>query len=414
MGKQRRQTAFVRRKQPKRAAFVQTTRGTARRAALPLRPSRDGTSRFVLPPPEISARDAGLRYFSDEIPGITRVRRGKNFAYRNPGGERVRDHETLAWIRALAIPPAWTDVWIAPDRDSHLLATGRDAKGRKQYRYNPGFARGRDRAKFDHLVAFVESLPKLRRQVAADMALSGLPRRKVIATIVFLLERTGTRIGNESYARQNGSFGLATLRNHHVKARGGELRFLFRGKSGKEWNIHIQNRRVAKIIRACQELPGQHLFEYRDAEGQVRSVGSSDVNDYLREVTGREITAKDFRTWRGTLEAALGFHMLVENATLPSKTAVRGVLEHTAEALGNTVTVCRKCYVHPLVIDSYLSGAFKLGTRIGSEQHRRFALRPEESAVLKFLKAEVRRRKTSFRDIRETRRRHQGSRTESQ
>jgi DNA topoisomerase-1 len=273
-----------------------------------------------------SARAAGLRYISDErLPGITRHGAPGRFHYKRPDGSLVRDKSTLNRIKALVIPPAWKNVWIAPFANAHLMATGRDARGRKQYRYHPAFAAVRDANKYAHLAHFAASLPAIRRRLKADMARPGLPREKILATIVTLLEGTLIRIGNEDYARANNSFGLTTLRNRHVKVKGAELRFLFKGKSGKQWSLSVQDRRVARVIRSCQELPGQHLFEYRSDDGAIHAVSSTDVNNYLREIAGTDISAKDFRTWAGTVKAAMalrdmgeGGRMLCARWSLPS------------------------------------------------------------------------------------------------
>jgi len=254
----------------------------------------------------------------------------------------------LKRIRKLAIPPAWKNVWIAPFANAHLMATGRDARGRKQYRYHRDFAAVRDADKYAHLADFAASLPAIRRRLKRDLSRPGLEREKILAAIVTLLEQTLIRIGNEDYARANHSFGLTTLRNGHVKVRGEELRFLFRGKSGKRWSLSVRDKRVARVIRSCQELPGQHLFEYRDTDGAVHAVSSSDVNAYLREITGTDISAKDFRTWAGTLKAA----MLSQSA----KPSARAIVAAVAEELGNTAAVCRKCYIHPRILAALESG----------------------------------------------------------
>ncbi len=335
--------------------------------------------------PQMAAIAAGLRYISDEeTPGISRLACGKGFRYRQ-GKRALTDKATLARIRALAIPPAWTSVWISPFADAHLAATGRDAKGRKQYRYNPEFLQIRGSAKYEHIVAFAQALPKIRKAVSEHMALRGMPREKVIATVVSLLEATLIRVGNEDYVRQNGSFGLTTLRNRHVHVAGSELRFLFHGKSGKTWRLSISNRRVAKVIRACQELPGQNLFQYQDAQGTLQKVSSGDVNAYLREVTGRDITAKDFRTWAGTVLAATALHALADGP--PLKKHVRAALEQVAERLGNTVTICRKCYVHPDIIAAYEAG--NLSLKIRETERDETGLDAAERAVLAFLRTRL-------------------------
>jgi DNA topoisomerase-1 len=329
--------------------------------------------------PRTAAKAAGLRYVSDEgLAGITRHGSAGRFHYRMPGGKPVRDKATLNRIRALAIPPAWKDVWIAPFANAHLVATGRDARGRKQYRYHPGFAAVRDADKYAHLAHFAASLPAIRRRLKRDLALAGLPREKILATIVTLLEETLIRIGNEDYARTNNSFGLTTLRNRHVKVRGEELRFLFRGKSGKQWSLSVRDRRVARVIRSCQELPGQHLFEYRGTGGAVHAVSSSDVNVYLREIAGADISAKDFRTWAGTVKAAMALRDLREGGNK----AVRAVVAAVADQLGNTVAVCRKCYIHPQIIAAFEAGALVLR----APRRARHGLSAAESAVLAYLR----------------------------
>lgn len=330
-----------------------------------------------------AAAMAGLRYVSDEeTPGIARERRGTGFSYRRADGACVRDAAFRRWVRGLAIPPAWTQVWISPDPNAHLAATGRDAKGRKQYRYNPAFLHIRGLAKFDHLIEFAQVLPKIRATIDEHLGLPGMPREKVLATVIALLEQTLIRIGNEDYARQNGSFGLTTLRNRHVRVEGSELKFLFKGKSGKTWRLSVRNRRVARIIRACQDLPGQNLFQYLDADKAPQKIASSDVNEYLRDAAGRDVTAKDFRTWAATVEAALAFRQLQEGGP-PLKKHVREVLERVADRLGNTPTICRKCYVHPDIIAAYESGAFALHD-CGGDAH---GLDAAERAVLRFLKS---------------------------
>jgi DNA topoisomerase-1 len=326
-----------------------------------------------------AAKAVGLRYVSDRQRGISRIGTQGHFRYRGPDGKSIKARETLARIKRLVIPPAWTHVWIAPGVDDHLQATGRDARGRKQYRYHADFAQVRDAVKYAHLVEFAEALPDLRRRLKRDLKQQGLPREKILATVVTLLEQTLIRIGNEDYARANKSFGLTTLRNRHVKVKGAEMRFLFKGKSGKQWSLALRDPRVAKVVRSCQELPGQHLFEYRGDDGAVHAVSSSDVNDYLREITGSDITAKDFRTWAGTVKAAMGFR---EQEGPFTKKAVRAVIAAVAEELGNTVAVCRKCYIHPGVLAGFEAGILRL--RVPARG--RDGLNPQELAVLGYLK----------------------------
>jgi DNA topoisomerase-1 len=332
-----------------------------------------------------AAKAVGLRYVSDQQRGISRIGAPGHFRYRGPDGKPVKNPETLGRIKRLVIPPAWTQVWIAPGADDHLQATGRDARGRKQYRYHADFAQIRDAVKYAHLVEFAEALPALRRRLKRDLKQPGLPREKILAAVVTLLEQTLIRVGNEDYARTNNSFGLTTLRNRHVKVKGAEVRFLFKGKSGKQWSLSLRDRRVAKVVRSCQELPGQNLFEYRGEDGEVHGVSSSDVNNYLREISGRDITAKDFRTWAGTVKAAMGFR---EQEGPFTKKAVRQVIAAVAEELGNTVAVCRKCYVHPGVLTGFEDGTLKL--RVPARG--RDGMNAQELAVLAYLKRLTRRK----------------------
>ncbi|HWX48762.1 MAG TPA: DNA topoisomerase IB [Roseomonas sp.] len=341
-------------------------------------------------PPEAEAKAAGLRYVSDEMPGITRRRSGSGFSYRDAGGKPVRDKAALQRIRSLAIPPAWTEVWICPHADGHIQATGRDAKGRKQYRYHPDWRTARDATKFQHIMDFARCLPALRARVQQDMQARGLGREKVLATVVHLLDTTLIRVGNEDYAQANKSYGLTTLRDRHVAIEGSALRFAFRAKSGKEWRLSIRDRRVAKVVRACQDLPGQDLFQYVDEAGERQSIDSADVNDYLRAVTGRDITAKDFRTWAGTVLAAMALAEFERFDTqAAAKRNVKAAIERTAARLGNTPAICRKCYVHPEVLESYMDGALLVQVRREVEAELReelSELKPEEAAVLAFLR----------------------------
>jgi len=334
-----------------------------------------------------AAGAAGLSYVSDDDPGFRRRKVGKGFTYLYPDGRRVTDRALLRRFRRLVIPPAWTDVWIGLRCDGHILATGRDARGRKQYIYHPEFRAVRDSAKYERLVDFAQLLPQIRETVSAHMSLRGLPREKVLATIVHLLEATLIRVGNEDYARQNKSYGLTTLRNPHVRVNGTELRFDFKGKSGKIWRLSVRDRRIAKVVRACQELPGQQLFQYVDSDGQRRGVTSTDVNAYLREITGCDVTAKDFRTWAGTVLAARALSQLgVSASATEAKRKIRAAITEVASRLGNTPTICRKCYVHPQILDGYLSG--ELVAECGEADHAvtaTAALVDEEAAVLDLL-----------------------------
>ena len=338
--------------------------------------------------PQEAAVSAGLVYVSDTEPGITRRRAGKGFSYRDAQVRTVKDQETLDRIRSLAIPPAYTDVWICADPDGHIQATGRDARGRKQYRYHPRFREVRDSTKYERMLDFAAALPALRARVDEDMGRRGMPREKVLATVVHLLETTMIRVGNADYVKQNKSHGLTTLNDRHVKIEGAQVRFRFKGKSGKEWNLGIRDRRVARIVKASQDLPGQHLFQYLDDEGERRTVTSGDVNAYLREISGTDITAKDFRTWTGTVLAALALAEYEKaDSAAAAKRNVREAIEQVSARLGNTPTICRKCYVHPQVIDSYLSDdlALEISEEIEDELDEP-ALRPEERQVLDFLK----------------------------
>jgi DNA topoisomerase-1 len=312
-----------------------------------------------------SAEEAGLHYTSDTEPGLRRVKRGKSFIYLNGSNRQVRDRATLERIEALRIPPAWTDVWICPSPTGHLQATGRDGRGRKQYRYHERWTAARDALKYDRMLDFAGSLPRIRRRIARDMRRDGLPREKVLAAIVYLMDRTSIRIGNEEYTRDNGSFGMATLRDRHVDVRGSQMRFRFRGKSGKIQEIELEDKRVAKIVRRCSDLPGQELFQYLDDSQQVCDVSSRDINDYIREISGQNFTAKDFRTWAGT---AIAFEVLSVRVEVKSQSAAKrnvlAALDCVAQRLGNTRAVCRKSYVHPGLLEAYLVwGSFKVEMR---------------------------------------------------
>jgi DNA topoisomerase-1 len=336
-----------------------------------------------------AAKSAGLRYVTDNMRGIAREVKGDGFRYVDKDGNTVDDEATLARIKSLVIPPAWTDVWICPLANGHLQATGRDARQRKQYRYHPKWRNVRDEAKYERMLSFGKALPAIRAAVDAALKLPGLPREKVLATIVHLLEVTMMRIGNEEYARTNKSFGLTTLRSRHVKVDGEEIEFRFRGKSGVFHTIKLEDRRLAKIIARTRDLPGQDLFQYLDDDGEQHTVGSADVNDYLRAITGEEYTAKDFRTWSGTVLAALALQEFekFDSETQAKKNIVRAI-ESVAEKLGNTPTICRKCYVHPAVIDAYLDGTIvdalreRATRQLVDDLH---ALSPEEAAVLALL-----------------------------
>jgi DNA topoisomerase-1 len=352
----------------------------ARRTAPPAPPDTD---------PVQSAKAAGLRYVSDADPGIRRVRAGRGFRYVDPDGKSVRTKETLARIRSLAIPPAWDDVWICPRDNGHLQATGRDARGRKQYRYHPRWREVRDGTKYDRMAAFGQALPLIRAKTEEHLKLPGLPREKILATVVRLLELTHIRVGNEEYARQNGSYGLTTLRDQHATVNGSTVRFSFRGKSGVRHAVELSDRRLARIVRRSQELPGQELFQYVDDDGQQHAIDSADVNDYLRETTGQDFTAKDFRTWAGTVLAAC--ELAAQAKAGSAREAKRNVVQAVtavAERLGNTVAVCRKCYIHPAVFDAYLSGRLSgMQLTVTAQIGVTIDLSPEEAAVLTLLDA---------------------------
>jgi DNA topoisomerase-1 len=338
--------------------------------------------------PAESARAAGLRYVSNGDPGIRRRRAGDGFRYLRPDGRAVTDKATLARIRRLAIPPAWTEVWICAADDGHLQATGHDARGRKQYRYHARWREVRDETKYGRMIAFGSALPRIRRRVARDLARPGLPREKALATVVRLLEKTFIRVGNEEYARENESFGLTTLRDRQVKVSGSQLRFRFRGKSGVQHEVELADPRLATIVRRMQDLPGQELFQYLDENGEVRAIGSSDVNAYLKEIAGDDFTSKDFRTWAGTLLCARSLCRLASPPTdAAGRREMARVVESVSRELRNTRAVCRKCYIHPAVVDSYMAGRLA----------RAMEGRQDESALIALLRNEQRREKNAAR-----------------
>lgn len=343
--------------------------------------------------PELAARHARLRHVDDTAPGITRHKARNGFDYHLPDGTLVRDVDTLKRIRSLAIPPAWTAVWISPDPNGHLQATGRDVRGRKQYRYHPRWREVRDEAKYSKLLIFSRALPKLRARVEEDLKRPGLPRERVLAAIVRLMDMTLFRIGNNEYAKENKSFGLTTLRNRHVAIQGSRIHISFRGKHGKHHETDINDRRLARIIKNCRDLPGYELFQYLDENGDRHTVGSGEVNDYLRQVTGEEITAKDFRTWAGTklaAEALQEFELFDTEAE--RKKAVLRAIEKVAKHLGNTPAICRSCYIHPAVLDGYLDGSLLKSL---AEETRNYlpenieGMSAEEAAVTAFLRVRL-------------------------
>jgi DNA topoisomerase-1 len=352
-----------------------------------------------VPDPAAAAVRAGLRYVTDDRPGITRRKSRSGFHYVRPDGSRITDEATLRRIRKLAIPPAYTNVWICPLANGHIQATGRDLRGRKQYRYHSRWRETRDEAKYQRTLAFAEALPALRRKVDVDLQRPGLPREKLLATVVRLLETTLIRVGNEEYARTNGSFGLTTMLNKHVDVEGSTVHFEFRGKSGKTHRIGLQDRRLARIVAACQALPGQELFQYVDPDGQRHSIGSEEVNAYLREQTGDDFTAKDFRTWAGTVLAALALQEFQQfDSAAAAKRNVTQAIEKVASMLGNTRTICRKCYIHPELFTAYMDGSLAEQLRIEADTEIRQGLdglNTEETAVLVFLRKRLQQEATS-------------------
>ena len=340
-----------------------------------------------------SAKAAGLRYVSDTVPGIRRRRCGKGFRYIDPEGKTVRDKETLARIRSLVIPPAWTGVWICPNPKGHLQVTGRDARGRKQSRYHPRWREVRDETKYERMMIFGAALPSIRERVEHDLSLPGLPREKVLATIVRLMELTLIRVGNEEYARHNKSYGLTTMRDKHVEIDGATVTFKFQGKSGVKHTVDITDRRIARIVQRCEEIPGYELFQYVEKDGTHRSVDSADVNDYLREISNQEFTAKDFRTWAGTVLVCMTLREFESFASeTEAKRNIVQAIKRVATRLGNTPSVCRKCYVHPAVLDFYMNGTMLEVVKWPARQEdadSAEALRQEEEALLRLLQRKL-------------------------
>jgi len=339
--------------------------------------------------PVKSAQQAGLRYVADTRPGIRREMGTLGFKYIGVNGRVIRNKAEITRINKLAIPPAWTGVWICPDPRGHIQATGRDAKGRKQYRYHPEWRICRDETKYDRMIAFADALPKIRRRTNADLAKPGLSRERVLATVVQLLEKSLIRVGNDEYAKKNRSFGLTTMRNKHVEVKGSTVKFEFKGKSGVRHSVDVNDKRLARVVRACQELPGQELFEYFDEDGTRCDVDSGDVNAYLKDITGRDFTAKDFRTWAGTVLACTALQEFdpYESQAQAKKNVVQAV-EAVAGVLGNTRAVCRKSYIHPAILDSYMDGTMleTLSRKAGAAVRKRLGkLRPDEHAALAIL-----------------------------
>lgn len=341
--------------------------------------------------PPVAAERASLTYVSDDMPGIRRHHRGRGFSYTLPNGKKLTDPEEIRRINSLAIPPAYTDVWISPDPNGHLQATGRDDRGRKQYRYHPRWNAIRDEAKFDRLLDFAEALPVLREQMEKDLRKHGLPKERVVAAVIWLLENTMIRVGNHTYARDNKSFGLTTLKDRHVAFEGSKLRFHFKGKSGKEWNLQLVDRRIVRIVRSVQELPGQHLFQYLDDDGERRQIRSDDINAYIRDTMGPDFSSKTIRTWSGTLA---GLSVLAGTDLPEGKAATKRVLnkaiDRVAALLGNTRAVCRQCYIHPHVIESWLAGT--LPDELATARHAFRKIKPgldeAEMVALKWLETQ--------------------------
>ncbi len=340
--------------------------------------------------PAASAKAAHCRYVDDRTPGIRRVKSGTGFKLVRPDGSTIRDKAVVRRIKSLVIPPAWTHVWICPDEDGHIQATGRDARNRKQYRYHPRFREIREETKYERMMQFAELLPAIRAKVDEDLGRPGLTREKVLATIVRLLEITLIRVGNEEYARENGSFGLTTMRTRHIDIEGSTMKFRFRGKSGKDHAVKVQDRRIARVVQRCHDLPGEVLFQYVDDEGNRHSIESSDVNGYLRSIAGADLTAKDFRTWAGTVLAAQALKALADFDTkAAAKKNILAAVRSVSSRLGNTPTVCRKCYVHPQIFDAYMDGHLvaTLQQRAEAELRENLpALSSEEAAVLMLLR----------------------------
>jgi DNA topoisomerase I len=342
-----------------------------------------------------AAREAGLRYSSVDDPGITRVGKPGHFSFRDASGKAVRDAQTLARIKSLVLPPAWTKVWICAQARGHLQATGFDQRGRKQYRYHPDWRKTRDENKYERMIAFAQALPKIRRRVRRDLKAPGYGREKVLATIVRLLETTLIRVGNEEYAKQNHSFGLTTMRTRHAEIRAGTIHFEFRGKSGVMHAIDLHDKRLAKVVHGIAHLPGQELFQYLDESGQRHPIHSDDVNAYLQAIAGEEFTAKDFRTWAGTVLAAMALQEFEAcDSESQAKRNIVAAIESVAKKLGNTKAVCRKCYIHPAILDSYLSGEMLQTLKERVENKLRVNLhylKPEEAAVLALLQERLKR-----------------------
>jgi len=356
-----------------------------------LKPSKGDSD--LHPDTFVSVAIAGLHYSADFTPGITRKKLKKGFRYYASDGRPITDEAEIARINKLAIPPAYTDVWICPDPLGFLQATGRDTRGRKQYRYHPRWRTTRDETKYARMMEFAAALPRIRQRVSSDLSRPGMSREKLLAAVVRLLETTMIRVGNDEYAKENQSYGLTTLQNDHVEIDGSKIRFRFRGKSGKTHDIDIRDRRLAAIVKRCRELPGEELFQYVDDGGELRSIGSDDVNAYLREISGADFTAKDFRTWAGTVLAAIALQEfeVFDSEAEAKKNVVRAV-EAVAKRLGNTPSICRKCYIHPAIIESYIDGVMVDSIKQAAQRELKDNLKslpPEEAAVVALLQSRL-------------------------
>jgi DNA topoisomerase I len=375
------------------AAWQRVNREQRRNKAVTKRVRARAQTLPSLPPVE-SAKAAGLRYVDDRrMAGIRRIGSKTRVRYVAPNGRTIGDAAELQRIKSLVIPPAWTDVWICPDPRGHLQATGRDARGRKQYRYHPRWREVRDEVKYGKMIAFAQALPRIRRRTELDLRKPGLPREKVLAAAIQLLEKTLIRIGNEEYARDNGSVGLTTMRDQHAKIQGPSVRFEFRGKSGVAHSVDLHDRRLARIVKACRDLPGYELFQYVSDDGTRQTIDSADVNAYLREISGQDFTAKDFRTWAGTVLAATALAEIARfRSSTEAKRNVVKAIESVSKKLGNTKSVCRKCYIHPAILDAYMDGATieTIKARAATLTRSRAALSQQESAVVRMLERRLR------------------------
>jgi DNA topoisomerase-1 len=364
-------------------------------SAHPARKSESAAAKANNLPPKKAARAAGLVYVEDTEPGFTRQRQGRGFRYVDSRGRAIKTARVLNRIRSLVIPPAWTNVWICKRPSGHLQATGRDVRGRKQYRYHPEWRAARDENKYERLIDFAKVLPRVRQRVSRHLRRRGLPREKVLATIVKMLESTLVRVGNDEYVKSNRSFGLTTMKDGHAKINGAKIRLEFRGKSGKRHEIDLRDERLARIVQQCQDLPGQELFQYVDADDEVHDVTSGDVNEYLRQVSGGDFTAKDFRTWAGTALAARALQEFEDfDSQAAAKRNITRAIERVAQRLGNTTAICRKCYVHPAIIDAYLDRSLVKVLKQRTEKELRESLptlTSEEAAVLALLQQRMER-----------------------